>query len=183
MHRHEYVEGQDTPYQTVDIPCEVEDVNANGTFDGEDRVWVYVRTWAQRSNASQYQRYWGDAEVIYVTRAAAGGARTAKRDGWRNATLTPLASYPYKEHFEKNFSAFLTFVQPDRHDRGPVPVEREPAVLLAPHTLKFSIADIDTSRQVNATIQWVGLNAGGHFVMGGGEERAQPVSLLVDSVY
>ena len=32
--------------------------------DGEDRVWVYVRTWAQRSNASQYQRYWGDAVLL-----------------------------------------------------------------------------------------------------------------------
>lgn len=184
VHRHEYVEGQDTPYQTVDLPCEVEDVNANGTFDAGDRVWVYVRTWAQRSNASQYQRYWGDAEVIYVTRAAAGGARMAKRDGWRNASLTPLASYPYKEHFERNFSAYLTFVQqPTDTIVDPYQWNENQQYYTRPDTLKFSIADIDTSRQVNATIQWVGLNAGGHFMWAAVKNGLNQVSSLVDSVY
>ncbi|MBI5170941.1 MAG: hypothetical protein HZA61_15735 [Candidatus Eisenbacteria bacterium] len=185
VHRHEYVEGQATPFQTIDIPCEVEDANANGTFDVGDRVWVYVRTGALRSNASQYQRYWGDSEVIYVTRETAGGARMSKRSGWRNASVPgTLASYPFKEHFEKNFSSYLTFVQqPTDTIVDPYQWNENQLYYTRLDTLKFGIADIDTSRTVTATIQWVGLNSGGHFMWAAVKNGLNQVSSLVDSVY
>src|SRR4029077_14850309 len=68
VHRHEYVEDATPPYETIELPCEVIDANANGTFDSGDRILVWVQNWAERSQASVPQRYWGDAEVIYVTR-------------------------------------------------------------------------------------------------------------------
>ncbi|MFN8589514.1 MAG: C25 family cysteine peptidase [Candidatus Eisenbacteria bacterium] len=184
VHRHEYVEGQAAPYVTVDVPCEVEDANSNGTFDGGDRIWVYVRKWSERSNASQYQRFWGESEVIYVTRDLSGGARMPKRGGWRNATLTPLPSFPYKEHFEKNFSAFLNFIQSPYDTTLDLYQWNENQLYYSrPDTLKFVINDIDTSRTVTATLQYVGLNAGSHFVWAAVKNGLNQVSSLADSVY
>ncbi len=185
VHRHEYVEGQAAPYVTIDVPSEVEDANANGTFDSGDRVWVYVRKWSERSGASQYQRFWGESEVIYVTRDLAGGARMEKRSGWRGATgLTPLPSYPYREHFEKNFSSFLNFVQQPTDTTLDLYQWNENQVYYTrPDTLRFAITDIDTSRMVAVTIQWVGLNAGGHFMWAAVKNGLNQVTSLVDSTY
>lgn len=185
VHRHEYVENEAVPYMTIDIPSEVEDFNGNGTFDAGDRVWVYVRTWAQRSNASQYQRYWGDAEAIFVTRDAAGGLRMAQRSGWRGATIgATVPSYPYREHFEKNFSAFISFVQqPSDTTLDPYQWNENHLYYSRPDTLRFPITDIDTSRTVNVSINWIGLNSGGHFMWAAVKNGLNQVSSLADSVY
>lgn len=158
VHRHEFLEGQNPSYATIDIPVEVDDVNGSGTFDSGDLIWMYARTWAERSGASQYQRWWGDADAVFVTRNAAGGARIPVRDGWRGATgLTPLASYPLKTHYERNNAIIMPNVW--------VPADTVVDVFHwtsfafyydRPDTILFDVNTPDTSRSASFTINWVG---------------------------
>ena len=62
VHRHEFVEGANPPYVTIELPIEVRDGNANGVFDDGDHILVWVQSWAERSRASWAQRAWGDGD-------------------------------------------------------------------------------------------------------------------------
>jgi hypothetical protein len=108
VHRHEFVENVEPPYTTIELPIEVVDRNTNGVFDGTDRILMFVQAWSERARASVPQRLWGDGEVVYATVVDGNGLRMATRPGWRGATgLTPLASYPWTQRWERNFSYFL----------------------------------------------------------------------------
>ncbi len=98
VHRHEFVEAAAPPYTTIELPCEVEDANQNGIFDSGDGIWVWVRTWAERSGASNIQRFWGDSEVIFATRKAGGGLRVPQRPGWNSVTGLGGERAPGHEH-------------------------------------------------------------------------------------
>jgi peptidase C25-like protein len=105
VHRHEFVEASSPPYQTIELPIEVDDRDRDGVFDDTDRIFVFVQAWAERARASIPQRAWGDAEVIYVTAVDGTGLRLSARIGWRGVSgLTPLASYPWTQRWERNFA-------------------------------------------------------------------------------
>lgn len=185
VHRHEFLEGQNPPYASVDVPVEVDDVNGNGTFDSGDLIWMYARTWAARSGASQYQRWWGDADVVFVTRAAAGGARIATRSGWRGASgLTPLASYPQKTHYERNNAVIMPSVW--------VPADTTVDVFHwtpytfyynRPDTILFDTNDADTSRAASFTINWVGRSFATHYEWAAVRNGSGAVTTIADSVW
>lgn len=189
VHRHEFLEGQNPSYSTIDIPVEVDDVNANGTFDSGDLIWMYARTWAQRSGASQYQRWWGDAEAVFVTRNVAGGARIAVRDGWRGATgLTPLASYPLKTHYERNNAIIMPNVLVSADTTLDV-FHWTPYAFYydRPDTILFDVNNADISRSASFTVSWVGRTNSAHYewasvVRNVGTPPADSVTTLADSV-
>lgn len=185
VHRHEFLEGQNPSYATVDVPVEVEDVNGNGTFDSGDYVWMYARTWAERSGASQYQRWWGDADAVFVTRAAAGGARMAKRDGWRGAAgLTPLASYPHRRHYERNNA----FMMPSIWVPADTTVDLFHWTPYAfyynrPDTIRFETNDADTNRSVSFTVSYVGRSFATHYQWAAVRNGSGAVTTVADSVW
>lgn len=183
VHRHEFVENANPPYVTIDVPVEVDDVNENGVFDSGDLIWMYARTWAERSGASQYQRWWGDADAYFVTRLASGGARIAKRDGWRGASgLTPLPSYPLKTHFERNNAIIMPFVW--------IPTDTTVDVFHwtpynfyynRPDTILFDVNNADTSRSVSFAVNWVGRKFGTHYEWAAVRNGAGTVTSIADS--
>ena len=185
VHRHEFLEGQNPSYATVDVPVEVDDVNGNGTFDSGDLVWMYARTWAARSGASQYQRWWGDADAVFVTRVPGGGARVAKRDGWRGATgLTPLASYPHLRHYERNNAFMMPSIW--------VPADTTLDLFhwtpynfyyQRPDTILFETNDADTSRAASFTVSWVGRSFATHYEWAAVRNGAGAVTTIADSVW
>ena len=104
VHRHEFTGYTSPSYETIELPIEVEEgVNRNGVFDAGDRIDLWVQNWAERSRASLAQRAWGDAEVVYVTRKRTGGLRIPLRGGWLGGALPVLPSYPWTQHWERNF--------------------------------------------------------------------------------
>lgn len=106
VHRHEFVEGQLTPYVTIELPIEVEDRDNSGTFNLGDRILVYAQNWFDRANPSRAQRHWGDGDAIFVTSIPGGlGARVLPRSGWRNNGAPSLPSYPWTQRWEKNFNS------------------------------------------------------------------------------
>lgn len=185
VHRHEFLEGQNPPYATVDVPVEVDDVNGNGTFDSGDLVWMYARTWAARSGASQYQRWWGDADAVFVTRVPSGGARVATRAGWRGATgLTPLASYPLRTHLERNNAVIMSYVW--------IPADTTVDLFhwtpytfyySRPDTILFDVNNPDTSRAASFTVNWVGRSFSTHNAWAAVRNGAGAVTSLADSVW
>ncbi len=186
VHRHEFLDGQVPPYQTVDVPVEVDDVNGNGTFDSGDLIWMYARTWAQRSGASLYQRWWGDADQVYVTRVPGGGARIEKRPGWRNATgLTPLPSYPSTRHYERNNAHMMQYVG--------VPGDTAVADVFnwteysfyynRPDTILFETNDADTTGAASFTISWTGQGFSNHYEWAAVRNGAGAVTSIADSVW
>jgi hypothetical protein len=157
VHRHEFVEGVVPSYVTIELPIEVDDLNSNGIFDGNDRIVVYVQNWAERSGASLAQRAWGDAEVIYATAVAGNGLRLDQRPGWRDVPgLTPLASYPWTQHWERNFR-YLNTPRDTLADQfhwtdialyhGYYPPE---------DTIRFETNHIDPSHLVSFSVTWQG---------------------------
>ena len=185
VHRHEFVENQLVPYITLELPVEIEDANNNGIFDTGDWIWMYAQDWAERSAASQYQRWWGDAEVVFVTRKSAGGRRVPVRAGWRGTTgLSSLLSYPYTEHFEKNFAAQLELVgQPGDTAIDLYHWNEIQFYYLRPDTLRFEVRDIDTSRTAVMNVQWVGRTFNSHYAWAAVRNGRNQVSSIVDSVY
>jgi hypothetical protein len=184
VHRHEFLAGQVPPFATVDVPIEVDDDNGNGTFDSGDRIWVYARTWAARSGASQYQRWWGDADAVFVTRVPAGGARFPKRDGWRNSgsPATP-ASFPIKTHYEQNGAIIMPFVWVPQDTTVDV-FHWTPYAFYynRPDTILFDTNDADTARSVGITVNWVGRKFGNHFEWAAVRNGAGVVTTVADSV-
>jgi hypothetical protein len=185
VHRHEFLEGQDVPYGTVDVPIEVEDANHDGLFNSGDRIWMVLRSWAARSSASRPQRFWGDADVVYATVNPAGGARMAKRDGWRGVNgLTPLASFPHFQHWETNAAPLMPYV-PTAHDTTTDLFQWTDAAPYydRPDSIKLGINDIDTTHAVQFTTNWVGRANTGRFIWASIKNPAGQVTSLGDSIY
>ncbi|NOT34057.1 MAG: hypothetical protein HOP12_07795 [Candidatus Eisenbacteria bacterium] len=162
VHRHEFVDGVTPPYETVELPIDMDDRNGNGVFDAADRVLLSVQNWAERSGVSQAQRQWGDAEVIYVTQLAGSGLRMPRRPSWRNLTgLTPPASYPWRQRFERNFS-FNRIPLDTLSDRyywvG------ELTYYNPPETLFFETNHLDNSQPARIDMTFQGLYNTGHAV-------------------
>ena len=186
VHRHEFVEDAIPAYQTIELPIEVDEAQpANGVFDTGDRIVVFVRSWAERSGASLPQRAWGDGEVIYATRVARGGLRIGGRSGWRDATgLTPLASFPWTQRWEKNLvhmpfpgtaPAETTYDQ--FHWTNLVPYYQRPETLL------FEVNDLDTTHSIPFTIAWQGRKVGvSYFTWGQVRNGVSVYSTVADSV-
>ena len=65
-----------------------------------------------RSGASQYQRWWGDAEVLYATVESRGRSCAWPRARAGAAPLRPRCSrrYPQFQHWEHNFAIIMPFI-------------------------------------------------------------------------
>ena len=183
VHRHEFLEGASPPYGTVELPSEVEDANGNGIFDSGDGVWVYVRSWAERSQASRIQRFWGDGEVVYVTQKPGGGLRVAQRPGWNNVTgLTPVPAYPSKRHYELDVAKMLQFISSE--------VDTNLAVwhwtpgstyYFRPDTIHIETNDIDTTHAATLTVSWVGRRDEPHIMFAAIRNGRNQVTTVIDS--
>ncbi len=186
VHRHEFLENSAVqPYATQEIPVEVEDANGNNVFDSGDRVWVYTRTWAQRSGASEYQRTWGDAEVVYATVRTAGGLRMATRPGWRGQVgLTPPASYPASEHWERNYASPMGFIDAATDTSQDLfPWTEITYYYDRQDTIQFTVNDIDTSHAVQMAVRWQGRTYGPHNQSAAIKNRNNVLTTAVDSLY
>ncbi len=158
VHRHEFVEGANPPYVSIEIPIEVED-DGNGIFDGDDRIILFAPSWAARSRASWAQRLWGDAEVVYATAVTGSGLRLPTRPGWRGVPgLTPLASYPWTQRWERNFQYYL-FPQDTLTDQFHW-TEIE-LYYYRPDTLRFETNQLDTTHAATVSASWVGRRSSG----------------------
>ncbi len=184
VHRHEFLEGAVPPYGTIDLPCEVQDANQNNVFDSGDGIWLWVRNWAERSNATNIRRFWGDAEVVFVTRKASGGLRVAQRAGWNNvAGLTPLASYPFKRHFERDAASMMPFVQSAADTN--IGVWQWTAFALyyrRDDSIRVETNDLDDTRDVSVTLRWVGRRFDWHIMWAAFRNGNNQVSTFLDSV-
>lgn len=184
VHRHEFLEGATPPYATVEVPVEVVDVDENGVFNSGDFILMYARNWAARSGASQYQRWWGDADAVFVTRLLAGGARMSTRAGWRGAPgLTPLASFPRKDHLEKNGAIIMPFVW--------VPSDTSIDVFHwtpynfyspRPDTILFDANDPDSTHATSLTVNWVGRSFDSHYEWAAVRNGLGQLTTVADSV-
>ena len=185
VHRHEFLEGAVPPYGTVELPCEVEDANGNGVFDSGDAVWVWVRTWAERSQASLIQRFWGDAEVVYVTSKPGGGLRVAQRTGWNGITgLTPIPSFPWRRHFEKDFTNIMQFVGSEADTNIGLWQWTEASLYYSrPDTIRIETNNIDTTHAASFSVRWVGRKFDSHFMWAGIKNGLGQVTTVVDSVF
>ena len=184
IHRHEYLENAAVPYLTIDIPCEVEDANSNGTFDAGDRVVAFVESWAARSGASVPQRAWGLGEVVFVTRLAGGGRRPDTRSGWRGAAgLTPPVSFPHREHYERDVDYFNigTVFGDTLYD--PFHWTIQAPYYLRDESVVFDVNDLDTSRTAQVTISWQGRSPDTHFNWAQVRNGSGVYTTVVDSVY
>src|SRR5262245_54392968 len=163
VHRHEFLEGASPPYGTLEMPSEVEDANANGVFDSGDGVWVWVQNWAERSKASVVQRWWGDAEVVFVTSKPGGGLRVPQRAAWNGAATTALPSFPWRRHFEKDLARMMQFV-PSEVDTnfGVWHWTIQSLYYQRPDTMRFELNNIDTTHTVQFRARWVGRNFDTH---------------------
>lgn len=164
LHRHEFAEDAIPAYVTIELPIEVDEAQpANNVFDAGDRIVVFVRDWASRSNASLPQRDWGDAEVVYATRVPRPGLRVGGRIGWSNGVGLPvLASYPWTQRWEKNL-VHMPFP-------GASPAESLfdqfhwtdlVAYFERPETLMFEANHLDPTHSIPFTIAWQGARIGG----------------------
>src|SRR5262249_18626356 len=185
VHRHEFLEGASPPYGTIEMPCEVQDANGDGVFNTGDFVWVWVQNWAERSQASNIQRYWGDAEVVYVTRQPAGGLRVPQRAGWNSvAGLTPQPSFPVTRHFEKDFGQIMQFVTSALDTNIGVWQWTEASAYSArPDTIRFETNDLDTTHSATMTVRWVGRKADNHFMWAAVRNGLNQVTTVLDSVF
>ena len=188
VHRHEFVEGTgggSPPYVTIEMPSEVEDQNGNGTLDSGDSVWLWARSWAERSNASNYRRWWGDGEVVYVTRKAGGGLRVPQRAGWNNvAGLTPVASYPFTKHYERDVAPLMQFISSVADTNIGLWQWTDQAFYYSrPDTIRITVNDIDTSRAGSMTTRFVGRKFDSHFMWAGLRNASNQITTVIDSVF
>lgn len=185
VHRHEFLEGASPPYGTIELPCEIQDANGNNVFDGGDGIWLWTRNWAERTNATNIRRFWGDGEVVFVTRKPGGGLRVAQRPGWNNVGgLTPLASYPFKKHYEGNWATIMGFVS-SAADTNIGVWHWTPYALYfqRPDTIRVETNDIDNTKNIDVTIRWVGRAFDTHFIWAAFRNGSNQVTTFVDSLW
>lgn len=191
VHRHEYI--QDPPaagpaYVTIELPIEVDDRDLDGVFGPGDRILAWVRNWLDRARPSPIQRSWGDGEVVFVSRLTGRpGLRLPQRSGWLGQSLTPRASFPWMQHFERN-TGFLPVFQPFVNDTG----RTEPWVWIAPgaslvqlyavpDSFRFEVHDIDTTFLARVAVNWQGTKANNHLVWAHVRNGASRITTVVDS--
>ena len=186
LHRHEYVGPVDPPYVTIELPIEVDDWNANGVFDSGDWIVAFVQNWVERSGVTSYmQRNWGDAEMVYATRLAGGaGSRMATRPGWRDATgLTPLASYPWTQRWERSFTYFPF---PSPLDTATVDrvlwTESSITYYNRPDSLRFETNHLDTTHTVVFRTILQGMNSNPHVMYAQVKNGAGQFTTVLDSL-
>ena len=180
VHRHEFMEGSTPPYATVELPIEVVDHDGDGIFNGTDSIVVFVQSWAERSRASWAQRAWGDAEVIYATAVSGAGLRLPTRPGWRNTPgLTPLATYPWKQRWEKNYNYF-TFPPDTLSDQF---TWTEIMVYYSrDDTLRFETNHLDPTHDVTVSLSWNGRLDAPHFTWAQYRNGNGPFVTVADSM-
>jgi hypothetical protein len=183
VHRHEYLEGATPPYGTFELPCEIQDANGNGTFDSGDAVWLWSRNWAERTGASTIRRYWGDGEVVFVTRRAGGGLRVPHRAGWNGvAGLTPPASYPFTQHHERDAAPIMPFVvSPADSNVGIWHWTEASSYYNRPDTIRVAAHGLDDTRDATFTGRWMGRRSNFHILWAAIRNGAGTVTQLVDS--
>ncbi|TMQ69444.1 MAG: hypothetical protein E6K81_14970, partial [Candidatus Eisenbacteria bacterium] len=160
VHRHEFAEGAIPSYQTVELAIDVDDADHDTFFGSGDRIIVYAQNWAERARASVAQRVWGDAECVFVTAVAGTGRRIPSRPGWRDQTgLTPLASYPWRQHWEKDYvySGFPADTLTDQLHWTGITGFSPPA-----ESLSFETNHLDVTRPGSFTLSLVGRNPSSH---------------------
>lgn len=165
VHRHEFREGETPAYETIELPIDIDDQNNDGFFNGSDRIFVYVQNWAERAGASVPQRRWGDAEVIYATVLnSRAPLRFATRPSWNGVPgLTPLPSYPWRQHYERDFAFFSVpddTVLPNIHWTA----TSDLYLGARPDTFAFETNHLDPSHPVDIGISLVGRDYGGHLI-------------------
>src|SRR5215831_3598573 len=181
IHRHEFIQDATVPYATYELPIEVDDFDNNGVFDSGDRVVFWTWDWAQRSRASQAQRCWGDAEVVYVTAMLSGqqGLRIAHRSGWRSRTdLTPLTSYPWRQRFKQNLQ-YMTFPPDTIVDPF---LWTNISIYAAPDVFPFEVNNIDATMASTMTVNWQGVGGTQHINWATVTNRLGQTTTVVDSV-
>ena len=184
VHRHEFLEGAMPPYGTIDLPCEVEDRNGNGIFDSGDAVWVWARNWAERSQVSLIQRFWGDSEVVYVTSKPGGGLRVPQRPGWNNvAGLTPIPSFPWRRHFENDVTMMTAIGSEQDTSIGLWQWTDFAFYYIRPDTIQIETNNIDTTHAANFSVRWVGRKFENHYMWAGIRNGLGQVTTVVDSVF
>jgi hypothetical protein len=185
VHRHEFNEGTAPPappYETIELPIEVDDRNRNAVFDSTDRVVVFVQNWAQRSRASIAQRAWGDAEALYVTRLASGGKRLAQAPAWNGGLgLTALPSYPWTEHLEKNYAFYINFPVDTNVDQFDW-LETIDYYTRA-DTLQFGVNDIDTTHAASFSLTFQGRRDESHITWAQIRNAQGQTTSVIDSLY
>ena len=183
VHRHEFVEASDPPYATIEYPIEVEDQDGDGRFGPGDGLWFWARSWAARTQATTYRRWWGDAEVVYVTRKPSGGRRIPQRAAWRDvAGLTPVRSYPMTEHHEFDGAPMLTSIASTADTNLGVWHWTDLTFYYnRPDTIRLRIRDLDTTRQGQLTVRWVGRRDEPHFLWAGFGDARGRITVVIDS--
>jgi hypothetical protein len=185
LHRHEYVGPADPPYVTIELPVEVDDVNANGVFDSGDAIVAFVASWVERSGVtSMMQRDWGDAEVVYATRLAGGaGLRLPTRSGWRDALSPALpASYPWTQRWERSYSYFA---YPSPIDTAVVDRFLWTSYFLyysRPDAFPFEANHLDVTRPVAFRTRLMGRDNNAHVLFGRIQNGLGQTNSVVDSV-
>ena len=161
VHRHEFLESSNPPYETVELPIEVDDRNGNGVFDAGDRILLWIQSWAERSRASVAQRVWGDAEVVFVTRLRGrNGMRVPAIPGRRpGLDLPALASYPWSQRWEQNNQYWST--PPDTNSDQFFWTESV-ELYAVPDSFQFEINDLDASQTADFKLVWQGRRANPH---------------------
>lgn len=186
VHRHEFGASNTVgaPYATLELPSEIEDQDGDGVLSAGDGVWLWRRNWADRTGASTYQRYWGDAEVVYVTRKSGGGLRVPQRPAWNNApSPVPVASFPHFTHHERDFGFMMQTVFPATDTSIGVWQWTDNALYyLRPDTIKFTVSDIDTTHAATFAVRWVGRSFENHFMWAAVRNTSGQVNTLIDSV-
>ncbi len=184
VHRHEAIEGAVPPYVTIELPCEIEDADGNGVFGAGDAVWVYARDWASRTNASRSRRWWGDAEVVYVTRVTAGGARPPQRAGWNGvAGLTSIPTFPFTKHFERDAAPIMQFVSSVADTNlGLWQWTDVSSYYSRPDTIRVDTQDLDDTQNASISVRWVGRKFDTHLMWAALRNGRNQVTTVIDSV-
>ncbi|MEQ1834009.1 MAG: C25 family cysteine peptidase, partial [Candidatus Eisenbacteria bacterium] len=186
VHRHEFGASNTAgaPYATLELPSEVEDQDGDGTLNAGDGVWLWQRSWAARSGATNYQRFWGDGEVVYVTRKSGGGLRVPQRAAWNNApSPVAVASFPSFTHHERDFAPMMQAVFPATDTSIGVWQWTDRALYYQrPDTIRFTVSDLDTTHAVTFSVRWVGRVFESHFMWAGVRNTLGQVTTLIDSV-
>ncbi len=191
VHRHEYVQDPPAagpPYVTIELPIEVDDRDQDGILGPGDRIVVWVKSWLDRAHPSSIQRSWGDGEVVFATRVRGRrGLRVPQRPGWLDATLTPLASFPWVQRYEKN-SGFLPVFQPFVNDTGRTdpwvwisPGQALVQLYASPDSFRFEVNDIDTTHRAGIFVNWQGTKANNHLVWAHIRNGQNRFTTVVDS--
>ena len=181
VHRHEFIENASPPYETVELPIEVDDRNGNGTFDQGDRILLWIQNWGERSRASVAQRVWGDAEVVFVTRLRGrNGMRVPAIPGRRpGLDLPALASYPWSQHWEQNNQYWST--PPDTNSDQFFWTESV-ELYAVPDSFQFEINDLDASQTADFKLVWQGRRANPHINWADIRNAAGVITSVADSI-